>query len=525
MSNPVYLIGLDAFDIVLLKRWAGEGHLPHFSRLLNDASQGRLVSSTSVMQGSIWPTFATACEPGEHGMYYMLQVEPRWHRLKRVRATDSKCLPFWSCLSSAGKTSLVIDVPKLALQPDSSSVQIVEWGAMDHYASFMTNPKDLGRQILGQFGRHILYDDLVEPRSPAAYVELLDGLVDGARLRTRLGAALLQEHRPDLFVSVYAESHPAGHYFWKFMESQDGGQADASLSDAILKVYQSIDESIGELIESHGEHANIIVFSGHGMVRDDYPRWLLEELLVRMGLTVKVGAGPQIADPQRAGTDVDGAERVDAVSAANRNAGHPRRRFKDLEVWLRKMANDYVLPRGVQRRLWIRNMQKNIDFGRTRAWALPTDLQGFIRINLEGREDGGIVSARDYDRVVDDIATTLQSLRNKDNDEPVVEGVIKTRSLYDGAPNVDLLPDICVAWKNAPVRTVCSDRLGEFDVPDGGIVRSGNHRLEGFFFAQGPDIAPGRDHGDRNLTSIGPTALNLLKIEPPARLKADPIPL
>lgn len=67
MANPVYMIGLDACDIVLLQRWAEDGDLPHFAQLMREGVRGRLFSSAAVMQGSIWPTFATARDPGEQG--------------------------------------------------------------------------------------------------------------------------------------------------------------------------------------------------------------------------------------------------------------------------------------------------------------------------------------------------------------------------------------------------------------------------------------------------------------------------
>ena len=61
--NPVYILGLDAYDHVLMKRWAADGLLPNFARLLSTSPYWDLHSSTQVLQGSIWPSFATSDNP------------------------------------------------------------------------------------------------------------------------------------------------------------------------------------------------------------------------------------------------------------------------------------------------------------------------------------------------------------------------------------------------------------------------------------------------------------------------------
>ena len=70
-------------------------------------------------------------------------------------------------------TCLTVDIPKLGLQADES-VQVVEWGAMDHYSSFQTQPAILKKRILDQYGEHILTRNLREPDSPARYKMLFE---------------------------------------------------------------------------------------------------------------------------------------------------------------------------------------------------------------------------------------------------------------------------------------------------------------------------------------------------------------
>ena len=87
LPRPLILVGLDAMDGELVKRWAQQGALPGFARLFETAAQGRLDSPTQVMQGSIWPSFVTGLNPGKHGLYFMAQLRPGVTELRRMRAS------------------------------------------------------------------------------------------------------------------------------------------------------------------------------------------------------------------------------------------------------------------------------------------------------------------------------------------------------------------------------------------------------------------------------------------------------
>ena len=67
-------------------------------------------------------------------------------------------------------------------------------------------------------------------------------------------------------------------------------------------------------------------------------------------------------------------------------------------------------------------MLAGTDWERTVGFPLPSDGSGLIRINLAGREPGGIVEpGAAYDTVCADIRQALVELRHADTDEPVVE--------------------------------------------------------------------------------------------------------
>ena len=502
---PVYLIGLDAFDPVLLTRWAAEGLLLNIARLLDRGTRVRLTGSCRVMQGSIWPTVTTARDPGAHGMYYMLQPRPGSHRLRRVRADDLRAPPFWEGLDAAGKRSLIIDVPKLGLRPGAHGIQVVEWGATDHYSRFATHPRPLRKALLARYGRHVLQGGMDCPVSDADHLALRDGLIAGVAAKTRLLTDLIVEHRPDFVFCVYGEAHPAGHHFWRFHQDR---ASHPELGSALQRVYTALDQAIGTLRKRFGATANLLLFTGHGMTTDHYPRWLMRPVLRRMGLEVTTG---------------DRSRRYprplpSATQPTRRSAVPPR---------LRQIANRYLIPRPIQQRLWLHHLQQGIDFTHSRAWALPTDLQGFVRINLEGREPRGSVAADELAGLLDRIDTELLRLVNATTAAPFVQETFRPGDRYADSPQRDHLPDLCVLWRNAPVRRVHSPTLGDFEAPaeasGASEQRSGNHRLEGTLIALGPDIRPYPGRGDMDLRDIGPTVLALLDVPIPVEFKGRPL--
>ncbi len=485
------MIGLDALDIELIYQWSEQGFLPHFKKLIDNSATLELTSSCSVLQGSIWPSLFTASSPGDHAMYYMLQMDNTTQNIKRVKAHDLKTNTFWHSLPSE-KKRLIVDVPKLGLIEQDNNVQVVEWAAMDHYSHFETQPKHIKNDILQKFGTHVLTADLVEPTTTDEFQTLFQDLSTGIQNKAQLNRDLFTTYQPDFFLTVFGESHTAGHYLWRFHQKAMANELVEFTTDPVLSIYQELDSAVGNMLNDMPEEHNVMVFSGHGMMEDQYPRWILNEVLERLGVLTSFHSS-QSDQHQTAHTK----QKISLVSKAKKK--------------LKRIANDYIIPASIQEKLWMKNLQKHVDFSQTKAWVLPTDLQGFIRINLEDREPQGIVANAEYDQLVEQITECLYSLKNNETGQPVVDKVYKIKELYKDSKQTDLLPDISVLWANSPVKKVNSDIIGDIELSDSGIIRSGNHRPKGFCFAYGPNINNSLKNVQANLTDLGSMAMHILQ--------------
>jgi predicted AlkP superfamily phosphohydrolase/phosphomutase len=146
------------------------------------------------------------------------------------------------------------------------------------------------------------------------------------------------------------------------------------------------------------------------------------------------------------------------------------------------------------------------DWAATRAFVIPSEQHGWIRLNLQGRESAGIVPMSDFDRTIDEIEEMLRALRSPSG-ERIVADVRRT-----GIDN--LLPDVIVHWADAAHGNVA--RLGdrEFQAPPTVAWQTGKHSHDGFC------IAPERFA--RDYESLDPTELGELLLEAVATTTASP---
>lgn len=510
-DNPFILLGLDAGDIVLIEAWASQGRLPAFASLLNDAAHGRLETPAAILQGSIWPSFATACNPGKHGSYFMMQMRNGSNEVMRTRADHLLRPPFWSWFEGPDETAVVIDVPKMQPLEDINGIQVVEWGTTDHYAAFTTVPADFARPILRRFGKHPLLQAYRSPHDAVSCLRLKDRLLRGIAMKHQMHKEFIEAHQPRVLVSVFGETHPAGHHFWRFWDQHHPDYDwHPEASQALFDIYAAIDQAIGEIFQTYRHRANCFVFSGHGMMADYHPHAILDDLLRRMELTVSTDS---LSEDRLSGVQSSYASRLGALSQV---VPQPFKRF----------ANRYILPDRMQEYFMLAKVFRDIDFSKTQAFALPTDLQGFIRLNLRGREPQGTVNPGDYDAVCDDIEQALDGLENPATGEKVVASVIRPRTFYEGAENLDQLPDLCVVWTNeSAVTEVYSPQYGVFSVTQKHPERSGNHRPEGFFFAAGPDIDATVQNYRGDLCDIAASVFHLMNKPIPDDWDGTPLPI
>src|SRR3954453_11487388 len=113
-GGSVLALGMDAAQGPFVRELIDKGELPALAGLLERGSWSRVNSPAYIGSGTVWPTFASASQPWQHGY----QSEWSWHPegMRVVRNTRT-FEPFWRPLDEEGVSVGVVDVPFLTPAP------------------------------------------------------------------------------------------------------------------------------------------------------------------------------------------------------------------------------------------------------------------------------------------------------------------------------------------------------------------------------------------------------------------------
>jgi predicted AlkP superfamily phosphohydrolase/phosphomutase len=490
-SRPrVLAISLDAASAPHVFSWAGEGKLPTLARLIQDGTTARLRSIGDYFPDAIWPTINTGCLPGKHGHYNWRCLRPGSYSMQLAPDRTYR-QPFWELMArdAAGAEPprlIVFDVQRSSLLRADGVTHVIGWGqrAAQRFESW---PPELYDGLVGRYGRPPRWmDDDVVRRSARAEERYLRTVVRMAATRSALLRDLLSERPWDFCLASYHETHNGGHVFYRHLEpgtwAYDERRA-TRFRDALLEVYETVDRGLGQVLESLPDGTDVVVFAGQSLRLNTNGLYLLPRLLTALGYQMPADASPL-------------PRALNAVAA-----GVP---------WSIRRHVNRRLPPEAGRRALERMWREATDWTRTRAVAETAFGQGWIRINLRGREPQGTVEpGPEYEALCDEISAELMALVDADMGAPAVTEVVRVASLASG-PHVREMPDLCITWaRNGLLRGVRHPRAGVIRESMHDIV-STEHGADSFLVAAGPRIRSGATIDGGAIVDIAPTLLHLM---------------
>lgn len=492
----VLAVSLDSTDHRLVSDWIAAGELPVLAALLERGSRAGLDSPGDLMPESVWPTLATGCNPGSHGHYNFRCIMPGTY--EQVHAPGrSYRRSFWELLAERGRRVLLFDVPYADILGDDRVTQVLGWGQRG--AIFRGSwPQGLIEELNARHGAHANWLDEGYDRSLRAERRFLDTALAMTERRTEAMLDLLDRTEWDVAVLDLWEVHNACHIFHRFTEpshhAYDARRARV-LGDALLKTYRAADDSLGALIEAAGPDADVIAFSSQGLRENTNGIELLPRLLERLGYQV-----PKPTTPTA-------------------RFAHLAR--STLPISIRRHVNRR-LPIEVRMRLMARMWSDGIDWPRTRAVAESEHGHGWIRINLRGREPGGIVEpGAEYRVLWDELAADLRALRNDETGEPAVAEIMHPTDILEGDRTGEL-PDMLIRWSDdSYLWAARHPRIGVIREDRGDQIAT-EHTGAGYAIAAGPQIARGAEiQGE--LMDLAPTILHLSGCPIPEQMEGEPL--
>lgn len=448
------VINFDAPVRGLLDELVADGTLPVLGELRRRGPEVALETPSTLLTAAAYPSLWTGATPAEHGIYYPFQwvgADMRVHRAGELSQPPA----FWERASDAGAACVVVDAYE-------AHVPATIRGAFVAGCQF-SNRVVLPHAVVpaGAASTHDArgpaVDEVFGAPTARGIAGILRGLRGGATRAAGLAARLVHEHGPDLAVLGLPVVHLAGHQLYD-PGTVLGGSATGELRHGLREILVEADAAIGAFIEGLPAGTDVVVVSPHGMDRNTSRVDLMAPILEAV-----LG----VARPRE--------ERVDRLRSL-------------VPVSLRARVAR-ALPAETALRLATRIATPQHDWARTRAFAVPSDTHGFVRLNLAGRERDGIVREEEREALIEEITEGLSTFELPDG-SPLVTRVTRVHDAFGPGPQVHRLPDLAVAWSSAPPRAgehVNSPRFGTFRSHGLASGRSGNHTDDAWAL-----VVPGR---------------------------------
>ena len=480
---------LDALNQPLLERMMAEGRLPAIAGLREAEGKIPLAGSAEYLESSVHTTLHTGLEVTEHGIYSPFQ----WSAPdQRVRTRDAFQAPqaIWDRLGLAGRRSLLIDPYDCVSPVDLLGDGVRGWQYTNRVALPPWSTGSIRRTLVRRFGRPRSADEIYGRPTPEELLRLREVLLDGpGRIADAADELLAREHYDFVWID-FASMHTAGHQFLDVdavAHTADMDPAElARLHIALEDAYVAGDRAIARVLDRLPAGADVIVAATSTMVEETDRADMLPAMLAAV------------------------------FGEADEDDGEPGR----LQLWRVRAS----VPRSVRTRiaglipdrialdLTARMATAGMDWSRTRAFAVPNDPGGGIRLNLRGREREGIVAPEQAEELMQEVTAGLLSFADPDG-APAIQDIKRIPELEPPGPATPTLPDLIVRWRDRPaagVTAVHSPRFGTVRRRGIGSGRSGNHTGGAWAF-----LAPGesqlRDLGrPAKVVDVAATVAHLL---------------
>jgi len=471
----VLAIGIDSADPQLVRALADRGDMPTLRSLFDGGASGLVVSPPPVTAAAAWPTFITGVGLREHEKYSYWSWDP--HRMRVDFERFDALRPFWRSSEVGTRSIGVFDVPFAPPPAPLEGFEIGEWGTQDFsLGSMQVWPPSLTPRVRAIAGPYPIPGPLDASAWAWMPEDLLDRCLDAVRRRGRLIEHLLEEESPELFITAFSETHIASHMLWHTAEGVVHPHAPLPPDrPGLVDLFRELDRQIGRALIRAGDAAAVLVFSLYGMRAARGVPLLLDPLFRSVGL-----------------------------AAWRREPALPTLRRRTPTA-LKRVYHRFM-PTAARLGLAKFGVFPSYDWSRTKAFSLPTDQHGLIRVNLKHREAEGIVEPSEYDRLCGEIEQLLCQLQMEDG-TPVVDNVVRT-SPNGAAGASGRIPDLVVLW--APAATAGPFRLRTPAIRcELGAARiTGEHAPDGFWVFRSP-----RTGGPSNGAPLSGAALGRLLID------------
>ncbi|MFP5263019.1 MAG: alkaline phosphatase family protein [Blastocatellia bacterium] len=262
------LIGLDGTPYTLVRRFVEDGTMPRMAELIGRGTLLQMDTSLPDISSVAWTSFMTGANPGRHGIYGFLDLQPNSYKIYFPNSGHIKSETVWGAVSRAGRRSVVINVPSTYPARPLNGILISGFVAVD--LNKATHPQSLVPTL-----REMDYRIDVDARKvQQSHDALMEDILQTLDRRVTALLHFFDKEPWDLFIGVVTETDRLQHFFMDAIADEAH-----KYHSAFRDFYRRVDNFLGRVMERlRGE--TLLVMSDHGFTpikRQVYlNRWLVD---------------------------------------------------------------------------------------------------------------------------------------------------------------------------------------------------------------------------------------------------------
>ena len=267
-NRRAVLIGLDGTPYTLVRRFIEDGTMPRMAELVRRGTLLQMDTAIPDISSVAWTSFMTGANPGRHGIYGFLDLQPNSYKIYFPNSRHIQGTTLWEAAGSAGRRSIVINVPSTYPAQPINGILVSGFVAID--LNKATYPPEFVPKL-----RELDYRIDVDARKvQQSHDALMEDILKTLERRVETLLYLYDNEQWDLFIGVITSTDRLQHFFWDAVEDVNN-----KYHSAFLDYYRRVDNFLGQVGERLRDET-FFIMSDHGftgITKQVYlNRWLVD---------------------------------------------------------------------------------------------------------------------------------------------------------------------------------------------------------------------------------------------------------
>jgi predicted AlkP superfamily phosphohydrolase/phosphomutase len=273
-NRRVVLIGLDGTPCTLARQFIADGSMPRLAELVGRGTLLQMDTSIPDISSVAWTSFMTGSNPGRHGIYGFLDLQPNSYKIYFPNSRHIQSKTLWDAVGSAGRRSVVVNVPSTYPAQPLNGVLISGFVAID------INKATYPPQLVPKLKEMDYRIDVDARKVQQSHDALMDDILKTLERRVEVLLHLYDKEQWDMFVGVITETDRLQHFFMD-AAPDEGHKYHSAFKD----FYRRVDNFLGQIMERLGDES-MMIMSDHGFTplhRQVYlNRWLVDNGFLKL---------------------------------------------------------------------------------------------------------------------------------------------------------------------------------------------------------------------------------------------------